>query len=234
MQSNSFGSRLRWWRKRRGMSQLDLAGVAGTSRRHVSFLECVRSQPSREMVAMPSRGTRRAPAAAEAVQIHLEGDHVRGVCAHQLDIEDPQCDSRRIRRGQGGDDRDGVGERVGSDAAHGGVVAGWWDEMEGKVGEGGGLGRCAEETRPPPPMNRRVEADRRLKSGCGKFSHGCGLKAFRALGDFKLDAVALSQAAKAGAFNARIVDEHIIAAVLCDKAIPFLLVKPLHGTTGQN
>jgi transcriptional regulator with XRE-family HTH domain len=47
---HSFGSLLRWWRKRRGLSQLDLAGVAGTSQRHVSFLESGRAQPSREMV----------------------------------------------------------------------------------------------------------------------------------------------------------------------------------------
>ena len=46
----SFGSRLRWWRVRRGLSQLDLAGAAGTSQRHVSFLESGRAQPSREMV----------------------------------------------------------------------------------------------------------------------------------------------------------------------------------------
>jgi hypothetical protein len=36
---------------------------------------------------------------------------------------------RRVRRGQGGDKRDGVGEGVETDAAHGGVVEGWWDEM---------------------------------------------------------------------------------------------------------
>lgn len=47
---NSFGSRLRWWRKRRTLSQLDLACTAGTSQRHVSFLESGRTQPSREMV----------------------------------------------------------------------------------------------------------------------------------------------------------------------------------------
>src|SRR6266446_4931189 len=48
--TNSFGARLRWWRKRRGLSQLDLAGAAGVSQRHVSFLESGRTQPSREMV----------------------------------------------------------------------------------------------------------------------------------------------------------------------------------------
>ena len=48
--STSFGARLRWWRKRRGLSQIDLAGGAGVSQRHVSFLESGRTQPSREMV----------------------------------------------------------------------------------------------------------------------------------------------------------------------------------------
>jgi transcriptional regulator with XRE-family HTH domain len=50
MQHHSFGSHLRLWRKRRGLSQLDLAGAAAASQRHVSFLESGRSQPSREMV----------------------------------------------------------------------------------------------------------------------------------------------------------------------------------------
>ena len=45
-----FGSRLRWWRGRRGLSQLDLASAAGTTQRHVSFLESGRAAPSREMI----------------------------------------------------------------------------------------------------------------------------------------------------------------------------------------
>ncbi len=45
-----FGERLRWWRARRGLSQLDLAGAADTSQRHVSFLESGRTGASREMV----------------------------------------------------------------------------------------------------------------------------------------------------------------------------------------
>ena len=48
--SSSFGARLRWWRARRGLSQLDLAGAADASQRHVSFLESGRTAPSREMV----------------------------------------------------------------------------------------------------------------------------------------------------------------------------------------
>lgn len=49
-QPKSFGARLRWWRARRGMSQLDLAGAAGTSQRHLSFLESGRTAPSQAMV----------------------------------------------------------------------------------------------------------------------------------------------------------------------------------------
>jgi len=46
----SFASRLRWWRGRRGWSQLELAGRAGISQRHLSFLELGRASPSRDMV----------------------------------------------------------------------------------------------------------------------------------------------------------------------------------------
>ncbi len=45
-----FPARLVWWRKRRGLSQLDLALAADVSQRHVSFLELDRTRPSREMV----------------------------------------------------------------------------------------------------------------------------------------------------------------------------------------
>lgn len=47
---SSFPSRLVWWRKRRGLSQLQLALAAGCSQRHISFLELGRTKPSREMV----------------------------------------------------------------------------------------------------------------------------------------------------------------------------------------
>ena len=46
----TFASRLRWWRHRRGLSQLDLAGDAEISQRHLSFLELGRAAPSRAMV----------------------------------------------------------------------------------------------------------------------------------------------------------------------------------------
>ena len=45
-----FGTLMRQWRRRRGLSQLDLAGSGGVSQRHVSFLESGRARPSRQMV----------------------------------------------------------------------------------------------------------------------------------------------------------------------------------------
>src|SRR5262249_56299586 len=44
------GDHLREWRQRRPLSQLDLAGDAEISARHLSFVETGRSAPSREMV----------------------------------------------------------------------------------------------------------------------------------------------------------------------------------------
>ncbi|HSI01827.1 MAG TPA: helix-turn-helix domain-containing protein [Reyranella sp.] len=41
---------LRQWRRRRGWSQLELAGRTEISQRHLSFLELARAAPSREMV----------------------------------------------------------------------------------------------------------------------------------------------------------------------------------------
>ena len=48
--ASPFGTRLRQWRHHRGLSQLALAGAAGTTTRHVSFLETGRSRPNRQMV----------------------------------------------------------------------------------------------------------------------------------------------------------------------------------------
>ncbi|MCB9525115.1 MAG: helix-turn-helix transcriptional regulator [Myxococcales bacterium] len=51
-QSKLFPALLKFWRGRRGLSQLDLALAAGISGRHVSFLETGRSAPSEEMVML--------------------------------------------------------------------------------------------------------------------------------------------------------------------------------------
>jgi transcriptional regulator with XRE-family HTH domain len=49
--AGDFAAILRGWRRRRGWSQLELAGRADISQRHLSFLEIGRASPSREMVA---------------------------------------------------------------------------------------------------------------------------------------------------------------------------------------
>jgi transcriptional regulator with XRE-family HTH domain len=45
-----FAANLRWWRRHRGLSQLELAGRSEISQRHLSFMELGRASPSREMV----------------------------------------------------------------------------------------------------------------------------------------------------------------------------------------
>src|SRR5216110_3096016 len=48
--NRAVGGLLRDWRQRRHMSQLDLAGTAEVSARHLSFVETGRARPSRELV----------------------------------------------------------------------------------------------------------------------------------------------------------------------------------------
>ena len=45
-----FGQQLRHWRRRSGLSQLDLAVGAGTTPRHISLLETGRSRPGRGII----------------------------------------------------------------------------------------------------------------------------------------------------------------------------------------
>ena len=50
LRQQDFASRLRWWRRHRDLSQLDLAARTEISQRHLSFLELGRASPSRDMV----------------------------------------------------------------------------------------------------------------------------------------------------------------------------------------
>ena len=50
--SQVFPALLKYWRSRRGLSQLDLALTANVSARHISFLETGRSQPSEQMILL--------------------------------------------------------------------------------------------------------------------------------------------------------------------------------------
>jgi transcriptional regulator with XRE-family HTH domain len=47
---SDFPAALRYWRGKRGYSQLQLASIGDVSQRHLSFLESGRSQPSKELI----------------------------------------------------------------------------------------------------------------------------------------------------------------------------------------
>ena len=77
--ATTVGELLRDWRARRRFSQLDLAGEADVSTRHLSFVESGRSMPSRELLmrlaeplAMPLRERNRLLHAAGYAPIHSE------------------------------------------------------------------------------------------------------------------------------------------------------------------
>jgi transcriptional regulator with XRE-family HTH domain len=80
-QPSPFGALLRRWRGHRGLSQLALAAQAGTTTRHLSFLETGRSRPSQEMVlrigqalGIPLREQNRLLEAAGLPPVYPEAD----------------------------------------------------------------------------------------------------------------------------------------------------------------
>jgi len=85
------GDHLREWRQRRRLSQLDLAGEAEISARHLSFVETGRATPSREMVLK----------LAERLDVPLRERNVLLVAAGyapafpQRSLEDPALKSAR-------------------------------------------------------------------------------------------------------------------------------------------
>src|SRR5271169_2124088 len=85
------GEHLRQWRQRRHLSQLDLAGDAEISARHLSFLETGRAAPSRDMVLK----------LAERLNVPLRERNVLLVAAGfapafpQRSLDDPALESAR-------------------------------------------------------------------------------------------------------------------------------------------
>src|SRR5919206_1667767 len=85
------GEHLRQWRQRRHLSQLDLAGDAEISARHLSFVETGRAAPSREMVLK----------LAERLEVPLRERNVLLVAAGfapafpQRSLDDPALKSAR-------------------------------------------------------------------------------------------------------------------------------------------
>src|ERR1035437_3914379 len=85
------GDHLRQWRQRRHLSQLDLAGDAEISARHLSFVETGRAAPSRDMVLK----------LAERLEVPLRERNVLLVAAGfapafpQRSLDDPMLKSAR-------------------------------------------------------------------------------------------------------------------------------------------
>jgi transcriptional regulator with XRE-family HTH domain len=121
------GTLLRDWRLRRRLSQLDLAGEAEVSTRHLSYLETGRAEPSREMVLrladrldVPLRERNRWLAAAAFAPMFAERrfddpDLAAGRAAVELVLKAhepwpgarrrPALDDGRAQRGRAGADR---------------------------------------------------------------------------------------------------------------------------------
>jgi transcriptional regulator with XRE-family HTH domain len=101
--AQGFGARLKWWREHRGLSQLDLAGAADSSQRHISFLETGRAAPSRDMVLqvaaaldLPLRQQNALMLAAGFAPVWRESDlgapalaQVNGALDHMLAQQEP-------------------------------------------------------------------------------------------------------------------------------------------------
>ena len=99
----AFGSRLKWWREQRGLSQLALSGTADISQRHLSFLESGRAEPSRDMVLrlcavldLPLRQQNALMLAAGFAPVWRESDlaapeltQVNGALDHMLAQQEP-------------------------------------------------------------------------------------------------------------------------------------------------
>jgi transcriptional regulator with XRE-family HTH domain len=47
---SAFNRNMKYWRQKRRLSQLELAGLAGTTSRHISFIETGRSRPGHDLV----------------------------------------------------------------------------------------------------------------------------------------------------------------------------------------
>ena len=111
------GTQLREWRQRRRLSQLDLAGHAEVSTRHLSFMETGRSLPSREMLLrladrleVPLRERNRLLTAAGYAPMYAE---------HALDDAALQVPRQRRRTGA-------AGPRALPGAGGGPALERWW------------------------------------------------------------------------------------------------------------
>lgn len=88
---DGFGPSLRWWRTTRRFSQLQLAGVAEVSSRHISYLETGKAKPSREMV-IHLANVLEIPLRDQNVLLHAAGF---APVFSQQDLDAPEMDDVR-------------------------------------------------------------------------------------------------------------------------------------------
>lgn len=103
IQTTGFGHLLRFWRHKRKLSQLELAGMAETTSRHLSFIETGRSRPGRDLILRIVRAMNLATRdvnslmtaagfAAEYAELDFEGDQIgpyRAVIKTMLERHNP-------------------------------------------------------------------------------------------------------------------------------------------------
>jgi len=83
------GDLIKFWRKNRGLSQLDLSLVANVSSKHISFLETGRAKPSREMLILLSNAMD-IPLSERNVLLSLSG---YADAYSRMNIEQPEMQS---------------------------------------------------------------------------------------------------------------------------------------------
>ena len=89
--TTGFGPSLRWWRSTRRFSQLQLAGAAEVSSRHISYLETGKAKPSREMVIHLAR-VLELPLRDQNLLLHEAGF---APAYSQQDLDAPEMDDVR-------------------------------------------------------------------------------------------------------------------------------------------
>jgi len=86
---SDYGELIKYWRKSRGLSQLELSLTANVSSKHISFLETGRARPSREMIILLSNAMD-IPLSERNVLFSLSG---YAEAYSRMDIKQPEMKS---------------------------------------------------------------------------------------------------------------------------------------------
>ena len=138
------GELIRYWRKKNGLSQLDLSLAANISSKHVSFLENGRSQPSREMVILLSN-TMNIPLSDRNILLSLSGF---SEAYSRMTIDQPEMDSVQ----------NALKTMVGNHSPYPAVVLDWnWDIIMSNESQQRLMKRIAQGNDNFPDTNNALE-----------------------------------------------------------------------------